>query len=62
MSRTIKIPTKEARKIAQLESEKNELLLATIDLADTVAAQSVQLQEQSDALLDLANTLSEVMK
>lgn len=47
-------------KIALLESEKTELLLATIDLADLIAVQNVQLQEQSEALIEIANTLAEV--
>lgn len=52
---------RDKQRIVKLETEKEELLKATIDLADTVATQSAQLAEQSDALVDLANTVAEVM-
>lgn len=47
--------------IEQLKVQNDELTLATLDLAETVARQDAQLQEQSEALLDLANTLAEVI-
>lgn len=61
MTKKLVIPSKESRKIAKLEAEKEELLLATIELANTLAAQNIQLQEQAEALVELANTLAEVI-
>lgn len=47
--------------IDSLKAGKEELTIATLDLADTVGLQDIQLQEQEEALIDLANTLAEVM-
>ena len=48
------------KEIEQLKQQNKELSLATLELADTVAAQDALLREQQAALLDLANTLAEV--
>lgn len=47
--------------IAQLKTQNEELAMATVELADIAATQNAQLQEQGEALIDLANTLVEVM-
>ena len=49
------------QEIELLKQKNEELTIATVELADTVAIQNAQIKEQGEALIDLANTLAEVM-